>query len=72
MDRTDANTQSWIALRFTFYMALINRCSVWSQLNTLTPFAENTPCVLGRYDAGKNSGMNAGGGVHQQSSAGGS
>ena len=24
MDRTDANTQSWIASRFTFYMALIN------------------------------------------------
>ena len=35
MDRTDANTQSWIAFRFTFYMALINRCNVWSQLNTL-------------------------------------
>ena len=39
MDRTDANTQSWIAFRFTFYMAVINRCNVRSQLNTLAPFA---------------------------------
>ena len=40
MDRTDANIRSWIAFRFSFYMALITRCSVWSQLNTLNPFTE--------------------------------
>ena len=55
MDRTDANTRSWIAFRFSFYMALITRCNVWSQLNTLNPFTEDAPCVLDRYDAGKNS-----------------
>ena len=38
MDRTHVNTQSWIAFRFQFYMALIHRCNVWSQLNTLNPF----------------------------------
>ena len=27
MDRTSVNTQSWIAFRFQFYMALITRCS---------------------------------------------
>ena len=41
MDRTDANIRSWIrriAFRFSFYMALITRCSVWSQpLSTLNP-----------------------------------
>ena len=55
MDRTPVNTKSWIAFRFQFYMALITRCNVWSQLNTLAPFAANAPCVLHRYDAGKNS-----------------
>ena len=44
MDRTDANTQSWIAFRFTFYMAVINRCNVRSQLNTLSPFTDAAPC----------------------------
>ena len=55
MDRTDANTQSWIAFRFSFYMALITRCNVWTQLNTMRPFSRAAPCVLDRYDAGKNS-----------------
>ena len=55
MDRTDANTQSWIAFRFSFYMALITRCNVWTQLNTMRPFSRAAPCVLDRHDAGKNS-----------------
>ena len=55
MDRTDINTTSWIAFRFQFYMALITRCNIWSQLNTLAPFTTAAPCVLDRYDAGKNS-----------------
>ena len=55
MDRTEANTTSWIAFRFQFYMALITRCNIWSQLNTLAPFTADDPCVLDRYDAGKNS-----------------
>ena len=55
MDRTEANTRSWIAFRFSFYMALITRCNVWTQLNTLNPFTTAAPCVLDRYDAGKNS-----------------
>ena len=55
MDRTPANTQSWIAFRFQFYMALITRCNIWSQLNTLNPFTTAAPCVSHRYDAGKNS-----------------
>ena len=38
MYRTDANIRSWIAFRFSFYMALINRCNIWTQLNTLNPF----------------------------------
>ena len=38
MDRTDINTTSWIAFRFQFYMALITRCNIWTQLNTLAPF----------------------------------
>ena len=37
MDRTAANTTSWIAFRFQFYMALITRCNTWTQLNTLNP-----------------------------------
>ena len=36
MDRTNVNTQSWIAFRFQFYMALITRCNIWTQLNTLS------------------------------------
>ena len=48
MDRTDANTRSWIAFRFSFYMALITRCNVWTQLNTLNPFTAADPCVLDR------------------------
>ena len=40
MDRTDANIRSWIAFRFSFYMALITRCNVWTQLNTLSPFTD--------------------------------
>ena len=53
MDRTPANTQSWIAFRFQFYMALITRCNgVWSQLNTLDPFSADGPCVSHRYEAG--------------------
>ena len=40
MDRTDINTQSWIAFRFQFYMALITRCNIWTQLSTLAPFTE--------------------------------
>ena len=28
MDRTSVNTQSWIAFRFQFYMALITRCNI--------------------------------------------
>ena len=55
MDRTSINTQSWIAFRFQFYMALITRCNVWSQLNTKAPFSAADPCVSHRYDAGKNS-----------------
>ena len=55
MDRTEVNTTSWIAFRFQFYMALITRCNIWSQLNTLAPFTAAEPCVLDRYDAGKNS-----------------
>ena len=55
MDHTSVNTQSWIAFRFQFYMALITRCNIWTQLNTLNPFTDATPCVLHRYDAGKNS-----------------
>ena len=55
MDRTSANTQSWIAFRFQFYMALITRCNIWTQLNTLSPFTDAAPCVSHRYDAGKNS-----------------
>ena len=55
MDRTDINNTSWIAFRFQFYMALITRCNIWSQLNTLAPFTAADPCVLDRYDAGKNS-----------------
>ena len=58
MDRTTANTQSWIAFRFQFYMALITRCNIWSQLNTLNPFTTAAPCVSHRYDAGKNSTAN--------------
>ena len=54
MDRTEANTTSWIAFRFQFYMALITRCNIWSQLNILAPFTADDPCVLDRYDAGKN------------------
>ena len=47
MDRTDANTQSWIASRFTLYMALINRCNVWSPLNTLAPSPRHSVrCVV--------------------------
>ena len=45
MDRTPGNTQSWIAFRFQFYMALIHRCNVWSQLNTKAPFSTDAPCV---------------------------
>ena len=45
MDRTDASIRSWIAFRFSFYMALITRCNAWSQLNTLNPFTEGAPCV---------------------------
>ena len=55
MDRTSVNTQSWIAFRFQFYMALITRCNIWTQLNTLDPFSDDAPCVSHRYDAGKNS-----------------
>ena len=55
MDRTSVNTQSWIAFRFQFYMALITRCNIWTQLNTLSPFTDAAPCVSHRYDAGKNS-----------------
>ena len=55
MDRTSANTQSWIAFRFQFYMALITRCNIWTQLNTLSPFSDAAPCVSHRHDAGKNS-----------------
>ena len=44
MDRTPANTQSWIAFRFQFYMALITRCNIWSQLNTLNPFTAAGGC----------------------------
>ena len=36
-------------------MALITRCNIWTQLNTLNPFTDAAPCVLHRYDAGKNS-----------------
>ena len=39
-------------------MALITRCDVWSQLNTLAPFTADAPCVRHRYDAGKNSTAN--------------
>ena len=53
MDRTSVNTQSWIAFRFQFYMALITRCNIWTQLNTLSPFTDAAPCVSHRYDAGK-------------------
>ena len=52
MDRTPVSTQSWIAFRFQFYMALITRCYVWSQLNTLAPFTAAAPCVRHRHDAG--------------------
>ena len=55
MDRTAVNTLSWIAFRFQFYMALIARCNVWSQLNILAPYSNADPCVRDRYDAGKNS-----------------
>ena len=55
MDRTSVNTQSWIAFRFQFYMALITRCNIWRQLNALSPFTDAAPCVSHRYDAGKNS-----------------
>ena len=55
MDRTEVNTTSWIAFRFQFYMALITRCNIWTQLSTLAPFTNAAPCVLDRYDAGKNS-----------------
>ena len=48
MDRTDISTQSWIAFRFQFYMALIHRCNVWSQLNTKGPFSAADPCVSHR------------------------
>ena len=51
MDRTAANTTSWIAFRFQFYMALITRCNTWTQLNTLNPFTNANPCVLHRHDA---------------------
>ena len=44
MDRTAENTTSWTAFRFQFYMALITRCSIWTQLNTLNPFTDATPC----------------------------
>ena len=36
-------------------MALITRCNIWTQLNTLSPFTDAAPCVSHRYDAGKNS-----------------
>ena len=43
MDRTPVNTQSWIAFRFQFYMALITRCNAWSQLNTLAASQTRRP-----------------------------
>ncbi len=43
MDRTSVNTQSWIAFRFQFYMALITRCNIWTQLNTLAAVPCDVP-----------------------------
>ena len=48
MDRTSVNTQSWIAFCFQFYMALITRCNIWTQLNTLSPFTDAARCVSHR------------------------